>query len=184
MTPPPASPPSSPAPEWSRPERVDTIGEGPRSVTIVADAAERTALARRFDLIAIERVEATFTVRREGGAILASGRVMGAVVQPCSATGAPVPATIDEPVNLRFVDELVVAADELELSPDALDTLLIENGAVDLGEAAAETLALALDPFPRAPDADAVLARAGVLAEAPMGAFGALADLKRKLIGE
>lgn len=170
-------------PEWSRPERVDTIGEGPRAIAISADENERAALARRFDLLAIERLDAAFTVRREGGAILAGGRVRASVVQPCSATGAPVPASVDELVELRFADELA-DDEELELSPDALDTLPIENGAIDLGEAAAETLALALDPFPRAPDADAVLAEAGVLGEAPAGPFGALADLKRKLSGE
>ena len=71
----------------------------------------------------------------------------------------------------------------MELSADALDTLPIENGAIDLGEAAAETLALALDPFPRSPGADAALAEAGVLGESEAGPFAALADLKRKLEG-
>ena len=173
-------------PEWSRPERVDTIGEAPRAVAIAADAAERAALARRFDLIAIDRLEGSFTLRREGDAIVAVGQVTGAVTQACSASAAPVPATVDEPVSLRFVDDLLADEEEMELSPDALDTLPIENGAIDLGEAAAETLALALDPFPRAPEAEAALAEAGVLKEDQVGAaaFGALADLKRKLSGE
>ena len=171
-------------PEFSRPERVDTIGENPRPVAVAADETERAALARRFDLLAIERLEARFTVRREGGAIIADGRVTGAVVQPCAASGVPVPALVDEPVTLRFVDALDVGEEELELSPDALDTLPIENGAIDLGEAAAETLALALDPFPRAPDADAALAASGVVGEAPAGPFGGLADLARKLSGD
>jgi uncharacterized metal-binding protein YceD (DUF177 family) len=169
-------------PEFSRPERVDTIGAGEKTVRIAADAGERAALARRFDLLGIESLEASFSVRREAGGIVAEGRVTGAVTQACSASGEPVPAKVDEAVALRFVEALD-EAEELELSPDALDTLPIEGGAVDLGEAAAETLALALDPFPRHPDAAAKLAEAGVLGEEQAGPFGALADLKRKLEG-
>ena len=169
--------------EFSRPERVDTIGDRPREVRIAATEAERAALARRFALIAIDRLEAQFTLRREADAIVAEGRVGAAVTQACAASGVPLAATVDEPVALRFVDD-DVPDDELELSGDALDTLPIEGGAIDLGEAAAETMALALDPFARAPDADAVLAAAGVIGEDAAGPFGGLADLKRKLAGE
>ena len=170
-------------PEFSRTERVDSIGERARDVMVAADAAERAALARRFDLISIEQLEGRFALRREGDGIVATGRVTAAVTQACSASGVPLPATIDEAVDLRWV-EAIDADEELELSADALDTLPIENGAIDLGEAAAETMALALDPFPRAPDADAVLAEAGVVGEDQAGPFGALAELKRKLTGD
>jgi uncharacterized metal-binding protein YceD (DUF177 family) len=168
-------------PEFSRPERVDTIGEGERAVAIVADAEERAALARRFALVGVARLEASFAVRRDGGAVLATGRVTAAVTQACSITGEPIEARVDEPVSLRFVDQGSAAEEEVELSADAVDTLPIESGAVDLGEAAAETMALALDPFPRAPGADAALAEAGVLGEGQAGPFGALAGLKDKL---
>ena len=52
--------------------------------------------------------------------------------------------------------------DEIELSEDDCDTVFYTGGAIDLGEAAAETLALALDPFPRSPGAAAALREAGV----------------------
>lgn len=171
------------APEFSRTERVDTIGAQERTVRVAADEAERAALARRFALVAVERLEAAFALREEAGAVVATGRVTGAVVQACSATGEPLPAQVDEAVSLRFVEAFGSDEDELELSPDALDTLPIENGMIDLGEAAAETLVLALDPFPRSPDAAEKLAAAGVVDEAQAGPFGALADLKKKLEG-
>jgi uncharacterized metal-binding protein YceD (DUF177 family) len=167
-------------PEFSRPERLDQIGGEPRTVRIEADAAERTALARRFGLLAIDRLTAEFQLRRETGGVRACGRVEGAVTQACAVTGEPLPASIDEAVDLRFAED-TVAAEEVELSADALDTLPIEGGAIDLGEAAAETLALALDPFPRAPGAADALAAAGVLSEGEGGPFGALAALKEKL---
>lgn len=170
-------------PEFARPERLDTIGERARDIRIAANEGERAALAARFGLLAIERLEAALSVRREGESVYVTGRVRGAVTQGCSVTGEPLAATVDEPVSLRFVEEAVAAEEELELSDDAIDTLPIEGGAVDLGEAAAETLVLALDPFPRGPGADAALGKAGVLSEGEAGPFGALAALKGKLQG-
>jgi len=153
------------APEFSRPERIDTIGE-PRQVSIAADDAERAALARRFDLIGIERLAGDFTIRREAAGIAVAGRVTATLIQACSVTGDSLSATIDEPVDL----------DDGEL-----DVIAYDGGAIDLGETAAETMALALDPFPRGPGAAAALQAAGVISEEEAGPFGALAGLKDKL---
>ena len=60
---------------------------------------------------------------------------------------------------------------------------LRDSGAIDLGEAAAQTLALALDPYPRSPGAAAALKEAGVIGEGEAGPFGGLAALKGKLGG-
>ncbi|MEH3122778.1 MAG: DUF177 domain-containing protein [Sphingomonas phyllosphaerae] len=172
--------------EFSRVERLDTIGGEDRQVTIEADEAERLALARRFGLVALDRLTATFAIRRDAGAVIARGHVSAAVVQSCTVTGNPLPARVEEDVALRFV-EAITATDgeeEVELSGEALDTIEIEGGGIDLGETAAETMALALDPFPRSPDAAAVLKQAGVLSEEEAGAFGALAELKAKLEGK
>lgn len=169
-------------PEWSRPERLDTIGERERGVAITANADERAALARRFGLVGIGRLEARFAIRREASAVMATGRVSADVTQACSITDEPLAMSVDEPVTLRFVEELG-GEDETELAEDALDTMLIDDGAIDLGEAAAETMALALDPFPRGPDAAAALKEAGVIGEDEVTPFGALAGLKARLEG-
>jgi len=52
---------------------------------------------------------------------------------------------------------------------------------IDLGEAVAQSLGLALDPYPRSPNADALLKAAGVKREDEAGPFGVLASLKEKL---
>ena len=165
------------APEFSRVERLDTIGGEERTVAIAADERERAALAARFGLVAVERLEARFAIRRDGAGVVARGHVGAAVVQACSVTGDPLPATVEEEVALRFV-EPSADEDEVELDEGALDVMEITGGGIDLGEAAAETMALALDPFPRAPGADAVLREAGVLSEDEAGPLGALAGLK------
>ncbi|MBR0553319.1 YceD family protein [Stakelama marina] len=151
--------------EFSRPQRLDQIGAGDSEVRIAADDAERAALAQRFGLVSLDRLEAKFSVRREGRSVFADGHVSGAVEQACIATGEPVPAAIEEDVRLRFVPAGSETEEELELDEDECDTVFYEGGAVDLGEAAAETLALALDPFPRSPDADRVLREAGVVSD-------------------
>ncbi len=171
-------------PEFSRLERVDTIGEEPRTVRIEADESERRRLAGRFALIAVERLTGEFVLRRDAMGVLVEGRVEAAVTQACSVTGDPIAATVDEPVALRFV-EPSEHAEETELADDSLDTIEIEGGAIDLGEAAAETMALALDPYPRSPAAEAALREAGVKSEDEVenAAFGGLAALRDSLKG-
>lgn len=167
-------------PEFSRPYRAETIGDQPRTVAIEADAGERAALAARFGLVAIDVLSADLVLRRDAVGVTARGTVNARVQQACVVTGEPVDATIEEPVALRFTDHLDDGdAEEVELGADDLDTMPIDNGTIDLGEAAAETMALALDPFPRAPGAAAVLKAAGVLTEEearPANPFAALRD--------
>lgn len=164
-------------PEFSRPERLDAIGTGEREIQIAATEAERQALAVRFGVLSVGRLDAVLKVKREAAGIAVRGRVTGALVQACSVTGTPLNATIDEPVALLFVEALD-DQEEVELDAGALDTVEIEGGAVDLGEAAAETMALALDPFPRSPNAEAVLRAAGVISEDEHRPYSPLQDLK------
>lgn len=157
---------SVPPPEFSRRVPIDRIGDRAGDHVIEADANERARLAERFGLIAIDRLVAQFGLRRTGDLVHAEGRVEADAVQSCIATGEPVPARIDEAVTLRFAPTREDATlDEIELGDADLDTVDYDGGAVDLGEAAAESLALALDPFPRSPEADATLRAAGVRSE-------------------
>ncbi|KQO08238.1 YceD family protein [Sphingomonas sp. Leaf242] len=171
-------------PEFSRPERLDTIGERERIVEIVATEDERAALAKRFALLSITRLDARLGIKRTDSGIVVKGRVTGAAVQACSVTDEPLDTKIDEPVALLFVTQLVAEGDEVELSDDALDTVAIEGGTIDLGEAAADTLALAIDPFPRGPNAAAALAAAGVISEDEFRPANAFSDLKARMAGK
>lgn len=168
--------------EFGRAYRLDTIGEVFRAVSVKANEAERSALAGRFGLIAIERLSGEARLRRVASGIAAEGRLEAAVTQSCVASGEPVAAVIDEPFELLFVPEGAGETNaEIELSLEDCDTIAHDGQAIDLGEALAQTLALALDPFPRAEGAEAVLRAAGVLSEEEAGPFGALAGLREKL---
>jgi len=169
-------------PEFSRPFRLDELGSAPRAVTIEASAAERAALAARFGLLSIESLVASAELVREGDMVRANGKLTAKVVQPCVASGEPVPAAIAEDFALRFVPGTTDAgAEEIELEQGELDEVEYEGSAIDLGEATAQTLALALDPFPRAPGADEKLRQAGVIGEDEAGPFAALKALKDRL---
>jgi len=171
------------APEFSRPLRIDTLGTVPRHISIGADEAERSALAKRFGIPAIERLSAEAAVTRDGDLIVAAGTLSAAVTQSCVATNAAVAETIEEEFRIDFRPQPsgVPEEDEIELSEGEMDVVFYEGSAIDLGEAVAETLSLSLDPYPRAPDAETVLREAGVKSEEEAGAFGALAGLRDKL---
>ncbi len=168
--------------EFSRLIRFDALGSAPHSLSIHADEAERAALARRFGLIALDRLAAELTLVRDGDAVTLTGRLEAQATQACVASAAPVNAAIDEPIALLFRPAPAEAQsdDEIELGEGEMDVMFHDGAAIDVGEAVAQSLALALDPYPRAPDAEAALKEAGVKDETEAGPFAALAALKGK----
>lgn len=174
-------------PEFSRPVRIDTLGAGARNVAIEADEAERAALAKRFGLVSIGRLSAEADLTRAGEAVAAKGRLSAEVVQSCVGSGEPVPATVAEEFRIDFRPPPRAGSpdEEVELGESELDVVFYEGSAVDLGEAVAETLSLALDPFPRSAAAEAALREAGVKSEEEAreesSPFAALKALKDKL---
>lgn len=169
------------APEFSHIVTLADAAQG-RSLTLEADEAQRGAIAKRLGLVSIDRFVATAEVRAVAGGIAVTGRVEAKVVQSCAATDLPVPAKIDEPFDLRFLKGAEPDSDseEVEISDADLDILPLEGDRVDVGEAAVQSLSLALNPFPRHPDAGRILAEKGVLSEEQAGPFAALAKLRGK----
>lgn len=153
-------------PEFTHRIAVDRIGDRPQQIRLEAGEAARAALARRFELEAIDRLEADLNVVRRGSAIQVSGPVVADVVQRCVVSAEPVPAHVSETIDLLFeTDPARVPADDEEVTADTVDILGVEDGAVDLGEAVAQTVLLALDPYPRADEATIAAARRFLLSE-------------------
>lgn len=172
-------------PEFSRIVRLDTIGRIEWPAHVVADATERAALAARFGFVAIDLLEADYSMTRDGAAVMATGAIHARLSQPCIATGEPVVGEVREDFAIRFVPEAQPDGEadphgEIELDAEECDMLTYRDDRIDMGEAIAETLALAVTPFPRSPDADRYLREAGVLTEDQAGPFAALAALKGK----
>jgi uncharacterized metal-binding protein YceD (DUF177 family) len=171
------------APEFSRIVRVDTLGPAPRPLHVEAEEAERAALARRFGLLAIDGLIAGLLLSRKGTEVVVEGNLSAAVTQACVATGAPLSAALEAPFALMFrpQPEASFADEDIELGETDMDVVFYDSASIDVGEAVAETLLLNLEPYPRAPEADAALKAAGVKSEEEAGPFAALAALKDKL---
>ena len=172
-------------PEFCRPVRIDTLGSEPRRIALAADEAERRALAGRFGLVAVARLEAEAAVSRSGEVVTAAGTLRAEVTQSCVATGEPLDASVEAQFRIEFRPTPAARTDdEIELDETELDVVFHDGVAIDLGEAVAETLPLALEPYPRSPGAEEALKTAGVkgedeVARAP-SPFAALAALKDK----
>lgn len=154
------------------------------ALTLEATPEECAALARRFDLVRVDHLRAQVTLVPEGANVRANGRLNAAIVQSCAVSGEDLPVRIDEPVALRFVPAGTGAqeGEEIELEAAQLDDIEMEaQGSFDLGEALAQSLALAIDPFAVGPEAEAARRQAGLLNPDESGPFAALAALKKKL---
>lgn len=159
--------------------RIDRIRDGQR-IDLVADEAERGAIAKRLDLDALDRFEAHVALTRVDDAIHAEGRLAASLSQRCVITGEPMASHVDEPFTLTFrrEPETLGADEEIELASDELDTIFYDGGEIDLGSAIADTLALSVDPFPRSAGAEAALKEAGVMSEEQASPFAVLAKLR------
>lgn len=151
-------------------------------VVLQPDKPEMAALARRFGLAAVHRLKAEVTLAAEGPIVTATGRLLADILQYCAVSGQEFPVHIDEQLLLRFVPESrAPKEEELELQAEDCDEIFYQGESFDLGEAVAQGLGLAIDPFARGPDADAFREQAGILGEdTPSGPFAALAALKKK----
>lgn len=151
-------------PEFSMRVPLDRLGPVPARYRLVADEATRAAVAGRLGLLSLERLEADLDVSRQGMGARVEGVFTADVVQECVTSLAPVPGHIDGRVELRF-ETISDDGAEIELGADELEVLPVENGSVDLGEAVTETLAISLDPYPRAGAEELETARKWLMSE-------------------
>jgi uncharacterized metal-binding protein YceD (DUF177 family) len=173
------------APELSRPVKPRTLPAEP--LTIEANDAERAALADRFAVTAIATLTATVEFATEDEAVLANGTLSATITQPCAVTREDLAYDVEEPLALRFVPAGSLPEhapdEEIELDSEDLDEIEYEGDSFDLGEAIAQTLALAIDPYREGPDADEARKKAGIVSDedhAPSGPLAeALAGLKK-----
>jgi uncharacterized metal-binding protein YceD (DUF177 family) len=144
-----------PEAEFSRRVPVDGLGEEEVVRQIEATADERKALARRFDLLSLDKLTATVHLRRLPGRplIRVFGRFEAEATQACVITLEPLQSCLDGCFArcYNLAPEAAVAEREIlidvgeEEPPEP-----VPAGGIDLGEVVAEHLALEIDPYPRA----------------------------------
>lgn len=159
--------------EFSRTLRIHEIGAPVRHESLTATPAECAALAARFELIALDALTAELDVHRSAGAIRVAGRLQARGAQACVVSAEAVPFDLDDAIEVNFSDGARVADEEIELTDDQLDELPLEGDTLDLGELVAQSLALALDPWPRAPEEIRAAAARHLISEAEAEALAA-----------
>jgi uncharacterized metal-binding protein YceD (DUF177 family) len=138
-------------PELARPVRADRIDAAAMAVTVEASAGECAALARRMQIPDVQALRCDFRLSRlSADVILAEGHLRAQVVQNCVVSLEDFPVAVEERFRVRFVP---AGHERDDADPAADDEIGYAGGIIDLGEAAAEQLGLALDPYPRAPGA-------------------------------
>jgi uncharacterized metal-binding protein YceD (DUF177 family) len=165
-------------PEFSR--RIDSLrlAAGGERHDIAAKPAERAGLVKRFNLLALDRFDAKVTLTpMAGGYYRLAAEFEAVLVQACTVTGEPVASRIAEVFTLSYGPEDQTG--EIVLDGDSEPVEPLDDGVIDIGEAVAQQLSLALDPFPRAPgvaaDGDARVS-GDTPTESP---FAALARLRK-----
>ena len=152
----------------------------PEPMEIKATPEECTALAKRFDLVRVKHLSARITLTRDGPTVRAAGQINADIVQSCAISAEDLAVRIHEPVALHFVPANSVPATdaEVELDAEMLDQIEMDGHQFDLGEAIAQGLGLAVDPYLEGPGADE--ARHKLAEQEPSGPFAALKDLLGK----
>ncbi|MEO0033696.1 MAG: hypothetical protein RIS94_3454 [Pseudomonadota bacterium] len=168
------------APEFSRVIDLRQMTDAP--LVLEPDEAERRRLAGRFGITAIDTMRAEVRLAQDEGTVVVNGRLTASIVQACAISGEDFPVAVNEPVALRFVPARAVHTpdEEVEISADDCDEIEYEGLSFDLGEALAQSLALAIDPFAEGPNADKARARHNLAGDPSSGPFAALAALKKK----
>lgn len=172
-------------PEFSRPIQIDNLSVAERSFEIEASEAERQALAERYKILSVDRLTATVRMKvLPGGAMVRVKASFQALVhQACVISLDPVAEELAEEFELTYGPEEDEDSEEIVVDLEMLDPPEpIIGNAIDIGEAVAEHVALALEPFPRAPGAEFET----IVVEEPeeqapkTSPFAALAALKKK----
>jgi hypothetical protein len=146
---------------WRVPVIVAQIPEGGSHRDFEADPVTREAMAEIAGLREVLLAQASLDVTPEsGGRVHVAGRVRARIGQTCVVTLDPIVNEIDEPIDLVFapqeqIPQLADLVDEAAESdgeiPDPPEPII--NGMIDLGRLATDALFLAIDPYPRRPDA-------------------------------
>ena len=178
-----------PAPDaaLSLPYRVATLS--PRKSTrfdIVANAAQRTALAHELGLSRVDSLSFKGEIQPKGRHdYVVVADLTARIVQPCSISLVPVKTEIAEAVRRTYLADFAVPeGDEHEMTGDETIDPLPE--VIDAGLVATEALALAIPLYPRAPGVelgDTTFTAPGVkpLDDADLKPFAGLAGLKARL---
>lgn len=145
--------------ELSRPIGLEKIKTQGMHVDISASPQECQALARRFGLIAVKKLEARLELCRRDGAggleYTVQGDFSADVVQSCAITLEPIETCVASGLAVRYMSPQAFEeieeqqGQEFSLGLEEEDIEILPDGVLDLGELVAQYLAISLESYPR-----------------------------------
>ena len=156
--------------------KVDRIPpDSPNFFEFVASDKELKILATRFKFLDVLSLSAVLTICKSARDCWdVVGQLRGVVVQACGSTGVPLRETVDFLIEERYVRS---GGDQKEVDVHMGVAEPLENEAINIGELLAQSLAIAVTPWPRAPEAPEKFTSGEEFTDHP---FAGLAVLKRQ----
>lgn len=136
----------------------DLPGVEGKRLTETATDEERDIIAKEFNLSGLKNFRVEARIEKEGKTgWRAEGRIIATASQPCVVSLEPVIQKIDESFTRSFIPMTKAETEEfytnINLDPMADDPPEPLGIGIDIGDVALEAFALALDPYPRSPEA-------------------------------
>lgn len=163
--------------------RIDKLPASGRSLDVDADEGERAAIAEAMGIVAVQMFRAHLSIVPFRGGLRAEGWLKARVTQESVVSFEPVDQEIAEDIDRVFLPaprQDKVPAPNAEVFVDLDDEDFpdhIDGPEVDLSALLLETLALALDPYPRR-EGETLESSGLAPKEKPSGPFADLARLK------
>ena len=140
--------------------RFDNLPSAGRSIEVGATREEREVIAERLNVTSVELLQAKLHASPIKGGIQVQGRVEAKVTQPCVITFVPVVQSISE----TFARVFLHGREEEYTGPPGAEVFIdlegedlpdyFEGPEVDFSDLILEAVALAIDPYPKAPGAE------------------------------
>lgn len=135
--------------------RLDSMPAAGRDIAVSPDADERAAIAAQLEVTSVDALEVKLHAVRFRGGIRVTGRLTAQVTQPSVVTMEPLSQSISEPVDRIFLpggEKQYAGPANAEIFVDLEGDDMpdhFEGNEADLSDLIVETLALAIDLYPR-----------------------------------
>jgi uncharacterized metal-binding protein YceD (DUF177 family) len=161
---------------------VAALGPSGKDFNFRFDKKAISMLKERLSLVTLSDVMAVGRVWPMDKGAFVEFRLTAHVEQSCVVTLEPVGTDVDERVSLHYTPATSERAEPsvIDVDDDDDPPEILVDDRIDVGAAMAEHLALALDPWPRKPDAE-IPAAFGEEIEARENPFAVLSQLKTEM---
>ena len=141
-------------PEFSRVVPLARVSTKAQRFEISAEPDERAALARRFGILEVSNLTASVVLmqERQDGLVRLDAEMAAEIVQSCVVSLDPVRESIRETFRITYQPTSAATAASTQFDDPGGDLIEpLDDDILDIGEAVAQQLSLAMNPYPHAP---------------------------------